>query len=387
MKNKYIVCFGPNDWWGMNPSCTSHIMKRLSDDNKVLYINPFSSDILGVSSKKGLMSRISRKLKSMLKIFKKVNPNLLIASPLFFPMQGNKTVDMLNNIIILFQLKLLFLIIGVKHPILWVGNIRSADFVNKIKWNMIIYHMSDLFNDCPYTKLKEILIEREKIVTEKSDVIICVSKLLYESKKGLHPNTHYLPHGVDFELFNSFDKADSVFLSKYPKDAQIVGYYGTLTEQNDIELLEYCARELKNYTFVFAGKVTAGDYSNLFNLPNVIHLGQLPYNNIPDLCSTFDVCLLPWKMNPWIKNCNPLKLFEYMASGNTIVSVPIDEVYKYKDLISIANTKEEYVKAIEFELNNDTLLRKNKRIEIANSNSWNSIVDRINSIVEGTHNG
>jgi hypothetical protein len=52
LQNQDIVCFAPGDWWGMNPSCTTHIMKKLAEKNKVIYINPISSDLFGMSKKK-----------------------------------------------------------------------------------------------------------------------------------------------------------------------------------------------------------------------------------------------------------------------------------------------------------------------------------------------
>jgi glycosyltransferase involved in cell wall biosynthesis len=92
--------------------------------------------------------------------------------------------------------------------------------------------------------------------------------------------------------------------------------------------------------------------------------------------------MLQWKMNEWIKHCNPLKLFEYMASGRPIVSVRIDEVAeKYSDVVSIANNKEEFCDAITWELHNDTPERRNARIKIAEQNSWDSNVEKLSQII------
>jgi glycosyltransferase involved in cell wall biosynthesis len=142
---------------------------------------------------------------------------------------------------------------------------------------------------------------------------------------------------------------------------------------------------LKDVTFVFAGQITGGDYDELARSPNVIFLGQLPYEEIPALCATFDVCLLPWKMDEWIKQCNPLKLQEYMASGKPIVSVSIREVVdKYSEIISIAHNKEQFANAIRWELQSDTPERSHKRIQIAKDHSWDKHVEKISDLIKKT---
>ena len=48
----------------MNPTCTTHIMRRFAHNNRVLYVNPFSADMPNHLSR-GLGLRILRKLKGM----------------------------------------------------------------------------------------------------------------------------------------------------------------------------------------------------------------------------------------------------------------------------------------------------------------------------------
>lgn len=382
-QQKNFVTFGPSDWWASNPSCCTHIMACLSKSNRVIYVNPISSDFMGVHSSKGLLTRVLRKAKSMLKCFRRVEKNLYVLSPLFIPVQGVPFFDRMNNALLRIQLGFTMLLLRFKQPILWVENIRSADFLGSFSWKSIIYHVSDRFEECPYTKNKEKLAQRERDVTNNSDLLICVSKELYDSKKALVSNVIYLPHGVDFEEFRIALEKENPFENISEGKRGAAGYFGTLTAQNDIELLEHCAEKLQNVMFVFAGQITAGDYDNLKKMNNVHFIGKVPYDEIPSLCASFDVCLLPWKMNKWIENCNPLKLKEYMASGNPIVSVPIREVKEnYSDFISVANSKEEFCERIEWELQNDTPERQTERIRIASEHSWDKHVQIIESEID-----
>lgn len=377
-----IICFGPSDWWGMNPSCTTHIMQKLATKNKILYVNPFSSDLLG-AVKKGFGRRVVRKLKSILRFLRRPQINLYVFSPIFFPFQGIKIIDAVNNFFLRLQIKIICLFLRMSKPILWVENIRVADILGWFTPLLVVYHVSDLFGEDEYTANPAALRQREERISQASDVLICVSKRLYEAKKAECDNVFYLPHGVDFQLFrkaaNNGD--DSIArLANVPRP--IAGYYGTMTAFNDIELLRHCARNLQNVSFVLAGQITGGDYEELSREHNVYLPGRVPYEQIPALCASFNVCLLQWKMSKWIEYCNPLKFFEYMASGKPIVSVPIEEIaHDYSDIVSVASTKEEYCKAITWELNNDTNERAQRRIEAAKEHSWDNHVEQLSQII------
>ena len=370
----------------MNPSCTTHIMKRLAASNKILYVNPFSSDLLGVtkSKRKGFAQRFWRKLKSMTKWLKRPEPNLYVFSPIFLPIQGKKGVDVLNNRILVWQIKLACWFVGIKKPVVWIENVRAADLLDYFKNQVKVYHVSDLFCHDGYVSNSNVQIDREKKVTKAADVIICVSKELCSLKKQDYQNVRYLPHGVDFDLFHHVANGPVVVEEVRNIQRPIAGYFGTLTGSNDISLWEYCAEQLPDVSFVLAGRVTGGDYSRLQAMKNVYMPGYVPYEKIPALCASFNVCMLNWKMSPWIRSCNPLKMFEYMASGKPIVSVAIQEAEQYNDMISIASDKEEFCRLLRWELDYDTPEREQRRVQIAREHDWQKKVSALSEMIEET---
>jgi glycosyltransferase involved in cell wall biosynthesis len=355
-------------------------MRRFAKKNKVLYINPFSSDLLTGINKKGLLPRITRKIKSLAKILRQPENNLYVFSPIFLPIQGKKWIDTINNLLLKLQLKTICYFLGISKPLLWLENVRAADMMSNT--SLKIYHVSDLFVDDSYTSNRQLQRQREKRICDESDLVICVSKELYNRKRSQRSDVFYIPHGVDFELFQqaAHKNQQPEELANIPRP--IAGYFGTITAHNDIELLLWCAQALAGVSFVLAGQITGGDYSQLKQMNNVLFLGRLPYEKIPQLCAFFDVCLLPWKMSEWIGCCNPLKMLEYMASGKPIVSVAIKEAMRYADIISIAHNKEEFADAILRELQNDTTERARKRIEIARQHSWDTHVEKISELIE-----
>ena len=59
---------------------------------------------------------------------------------------------------------------------------------------------------------------------------------------------------------------------------------------------------------------------DLVALPNVHWLGMKPYDQVPAYGAGFDVAIMPWLSNDWIRFCNPIKTKEYLALGLPIVS-------------------------------------------------------------------
>jgi len=378
-----IVCFGPGDWWQMNPSCTQHIMRRLSKRNRVLYVNPISSDLPAKVSR-GIGKRLLRKAKSTLRTVRRESANLHTMSPVFLPVQGRPGLDRFNNWVIRRQIAVVLRVLRLRPSILWLENARAADALSWYPGAISVYHVSDDFAECPYTRNQEALRRREQRITQASDLLVCVSRRLHDAKRALRGDAvEYLPHGVDFSKFEEVRRQGT--RSKYLVDVPrpIAGYYGTLTAQNDIELLTWCAEKAPDISFVFGGTITAGDYSRLQALPNTRFLGQIPYEDIAALACSFDICLLPWRMTDWIDSCSPLKLYEYLASGRPIVSVPIPQVVEEcSGLVSVAGSKEEFLAGLRHELAADTDARSVARIAAAAGHSWEHHLETLSGYLE-----
>lgn len=320
----------------------------------------------------GASSRIVRKLKSFARAVRRESPALTTLSPIFLPWQGTKFVDQLNNNGVWLQVSTLLKLLGTRPDLLWIENPRASDALDWFPNVPSVYHVSDAFWECPYTRDKSALRRRDEELTKRCGVVICVSDELFAIKARVRSSAlYYLGHGVDYERFAAAAASGARSPHLEGLAQPIVGYFGTLTNQNDIPLLEWCATNAPDISFVFGGTVTGGDYGPLRRLPNTRFLGQVPYDEIPALAVGFGVCILPWRQTEWIRHCNPLKTYEYFASGRPIVSVPINEVQRIGgDLVSFAATPEEFLNAIRWELSNDNPARADARQQLAEPRSW-----------------
>lgn len=138
-----------------------------------------------------------------------------------------------------------------------------------------------------------------------------------------------IPNGVDVSVFDP-QKDGSAFRIKYGIEGRfIVTYAGALGIANNIQTILKAAYRLKdNRKIVF---LLAGDgierkhleqLAQNLKLKNVLFLGAIPKNEVPELLAASDICIATLKNIPMFKTTYPNKVFDYMAAGRpTIICI------------------------------------------------------------------
>lgn len=158
-------------------------------------------------------------------------------------------------------------------------------------------------------------------------------------------------NGVDYNHFKNIDKDfkfEKEFNSIINNKKPIIGYYGALASWFDYEMVKFLAKERPNYNIVLIGIKydDTFDKANLHEFSNIYFLGPKNYDILANYASHFDVCTIPFLINDITQSTSPLKLFEYMALGKTIVTTAMKECKKYQSVM-IANDKEEFTQLID----------------------------------------
>ncbi|TMQ13770.1 MAG: glycosyltransferase family 1 protein, partial [Candidatus Rokuibacteriota bacterium] len=92
IRNESIICFA-HDWSG-DPTSKTHIMRILSEKNRILWVDSIGMRRPTVSGRDA--RRLARKLRQITRGLVTVNANLHVASPLVLPLPGVPGVDRLN---------------------------------------------------------------------------------------------------------------------------------------------------------------------------------------------------------------------------------------------------------------------------------------------------
>lgn len=152
-----------------------------------------------------------------------------------------------------------------------------------------------------------------------------------------------------------------------PRRRRVAGFYGSLSDWIDVELLATAARRLPDWDFVLIGEVRTA-LGDLASLPNVRLLGVREHGALPAYVQNWDVSLLPFRDNPQIRACNPLKLREYLAAGTPVASTPFPALQPYVGLVEVGRDADAFVRAIAGAAN-DSRRNVHRRTAVAQE-SW-----------------
>jgi len=377
-----VVCFGCYDYWNSNPGSPIQIMHAVHDrGHKVLWINSMGLNLPRLR-KSGFLKRVFMRLKSWSRWLRPARPGFYVLAPIVLPLFGNPIVEKLNDRWLWFQIRLAYLIINFRNPLAIVCMPSFAGVVAQLPSKKMVYYYTDKYDSYRDIKAKEAIMSRDRQLFEDADLVLCASKSIMASVPA-DPKVHYFPHAVDFERFNQvLGMATEIPADMADIPEPRIGYFGSLTDSNDLEMIRFAAEKDPSLNFVLIGRVL-GDFSLISSLPNVHLLGFKPHDEIPLYGKYFNIGIMNWKMTEWIKNCNPVKTKEYLSLGLPVISVAIDEIVQdYKGLVKIAEDGPQFLAAIQQILQDDTSADKTARFTRVQDESWPNRVEEMFSLLD-----
>jgi glycosyltransferase involved in cell wall biosynthesis len=364
------LCFS-HDWSG-DPLSKTHLMRALSRDNRVLWVN--SIGYRAPTASKADITRAFKKLAAAASPISEPEPNIFVLNPLAIPAYGRPSIRDLNRRLLRFQVRRAMRQLGFERPINWVFNPAAAVIAGHLGEELLIYYCVDEYTAFSGVSSQS-LAELEEQLLKRADLVIVSADLLYKSKARLNPRTVLVRHGVDFKHFRRALDAETIVpeeIAQLPRP--VIGFFGLIADWVDLDLMAEVAKRFPHASLVLIGKATT-DTSVLERLPNVHLLGRKPYAELPAYCKGFDVALMPFRINELTLNANPLKVREYLAAGLQVVSTPIPEV-EVLGLCRIASGAEATVREIEAALAADPGPSV-ARSEAVRSESWEARLEEI----------
>ena len=249
-----------------------------------------------------------------------------------------------------------------------------------------VYHCVDLYETIQGINPK-VIRENEKRLAEKGVTAIGSSKPVVEHLKTQgFQRVEFWPNVADVSVF--IDETRST-----EKLRNGVVFAGNLTsEKLDEEILIKVAKvcQSKNVPFTLIGPldVGAGNFTNSLNQLlklGVRYLGPMSLSEVAQELHCHAIGIIPYKNNSYNFGVSPLKLYEYLASGLSVVSTPlpsikmVEDTYKPDLVVSETNDFVGNVESLIDSGHSDQ--RVNHRIAIAKENSWDKRYKEINSLL------
>jgi glycosyltransferase involved in cell wall biosynthesis len=366
-----IICFAKD--WDEDPTSNNHVMLELARrGNRVLWVNSIATRTPHLTSGRDV-KKIFRKLASFVNGARCVRENLWVSTPIVLPLPHSRWARAINRWILRTWLRLLRRKLEMRDFELWTFLPNAADYVGTLGESVSVYYCVDEWAKFSYLDGARTA-EAEHELVRQVDAVFAVSQSLLDARRPLNPETHLARHGVEHALFaRALDDSTEVpaDLAAFPKP--IVGFYGTLQNWMDLDLICRLAAGNPQWSIVLIGKPMT-DLSRLKQFPNVHVLGRRPHSQLPAYCKGFDVGIIPYVLDERVLHVNPIKLREYLSAGLPVVSVALPEVGPYAGLCTVAHDYEEFERGVAEALRTDSPELRRRRSEAMRGETWEARV-------------
>lgn len=212
-----------------------------------------------------------------------------------------------------------------------------------------------------FVNVRRSMVADEEELLAQADVVVASSTLLAERAGQYRRDVLIVRNGCDYEHFARTTRAHNT--------RPVIGYYGAIQDWFDDALVADLAERRPDWDFVLIGSTYGSDISRLARLPNVTLTGEEAYDSLPEWLSGFDAGLIPFRRTPLTEAINPVKLYEMLAAGLAVVSVPLPEVVLLAPVVRLASTAEEFEREIVGALAEDASAAEARR-EFAREHTW-----------------
>jgi glycosyltransferase involved in cell wall biosynthesis len=321
------------------------------------------------------------KLRRILAGCREVEPNIFVIDPPVLPLPGVAAAERINRVVLVTRLRQLCRRLGLQQPLIWTFLPHVGWLLGRLQERMTIYHCVDEYSEFSGVP-KDVIVRMEQDLVRRADIVFTSAEKLCAERRTINPHTHFIPHGVDVAHFSrALDASTTVApeVARLPKP--VIGFFGLLADWVDLDMIGALAQARPQWSFALVGK-TQTDLEAVRRLPNVHLLGQQPYTALPSYCRGFDVGLIPFRMNELTLRVNPLKLREYLAAGLPVVSTPLPEVVRYRDVVHIAVNRDGFIQEIESALMERSTKDDRRRVEMMRSEGWEARVERMSAIIK-----
>ncbi|MCU7924763.1 MAG: glycosyltransferase [Candidatus Thiodiazotropha sp. (ex Dulcina madagascariensis)] len=357
-----------SDDWGEHPSSCQHIFKQIIKKHPALWVNT-----IGTRNPKLTIYDLK---KALIKVKKMLFPrrtenarndnNLTVIQPIMLPFFSLPGIKLFNKYSIKKAVSNSMKKNGINNPIMVITAPNAHEYIGSFGEKCSVYYCVDDYSEWPGLNKKEV-IKMESELIRKCNIFVATSDLLYNKISNKNKDVQLLTHGVDLEFYAKKDQPAHKLLNGVPRPQ--VGYFGLFDDRSDKELIKSLSLQMPDVSFIITGSVDT-DIRDLRSISNIYFTGSVPYKELPQLISSWDICMLPYKINELTNAIQPLKIKEYLASGKPVISTPIKEVKALKEYVYLAETPDQWRVGIQKILRGGSDDRVQNRADFLKSESW-----------------
>jgi glycosyltransferase involved in cell wall biosynthesis len=370
------------DLWTDVPRCRHHVLSRLAPSSRVLFVSPPPTQIRDVARtlQQGGFAQPG---------LTEVSPEIFsFVPPPWLPYSNRPALNRALEGLRALYIRHLLDRLEMHQPILYVWHPAFIDIVERFDAPLVVYHCYDEYGAFRGANREEIKAQEARLL-RRADLVFTVSPGLRARRIDLNPNTFVVRNGVDADYFATALAPETVVAPDIASIRRpIIGCISRVVpEYFDAALLREVFRRRPEWSLVVIGpesppQVSGGEDLELLKAePNVHFLGLRSFESLPSYLKGMDVCTIPYRVTGNTKVADPLKLYEYLAAGKPIVSVPREFADDVRPFVYTGAGADEWIAAIEKALALDSPELRATRQAAAQENSWDKRIDQISHLV------
>lgn len=259
-------------------------------------------------------------------------------------------------------------------------------------WNKVVYDCSDLWtspingkNSIQANFRKDIIAKAENRIIQSADIITCTSEYLRTrivEKLGSEEKVFTFENGVEFDLFaKNPTQMENILPDHF--NGTVLGFIGGIKPKLDFDLIKEVAQKKREWLFLFVGPDGTNDhpkFKELLTESNVIWTGSVAPSDVPKYMNLIDIGIMPYKSSEYNQAVFPLKLFEFLAAGKSVLGMYLPSTKKYAEdsiyaHLDTNNTIQfiNVVEQLEGTINDENLISRRKTL--AKTKNWNEVFE------------
>lgn len=199
-------------------------------------------------------------------------------------------------------------------------------------------------------KLRDRLSLQQETLLQRADVVFGVSEELCLRAKEAGPWVYHLPNATDTDVFQpAAPDAPSHPVYQGLSEKKKLVYLSQITDRVDFDLIVAIAERHPEWHIFLIGPIVCPEelIRPLRRFPNVHLPGPLPYHEAAQAVAQADACILPHKVDALTMTLDPIKLYDYLATGLPVVTTHVAMNPALMPYVEIANGPDAFEKAVQ----------------------------------------
>ncbi len=383
-----ILCFGSADFEEPNWVNAQHLMWRLAERHRVLYVNSLGLRAPRADARD--LRKVGRRLRALSRAATQPDPQraLHVLSPLALPPARAGLAAAAGSRLLALQLRGALRRLALARPVAWTFLPAAAPVLARLQVGPVVYHCVDAYDANPGVDGPLIRALEERLL-ERAAVVVASSEPLRQRLAPRHPRVLLMTNVADLAALPPPEAPPPEPRDLRPIPRPRALYLGNLAAYKcDLDLLARAARARPDLHWVFIGGIGRGEAGtplrDLAALGNAHLLGERRACELAGYVHHCDVGLIPFADNEVTRHSFPMKFFEYLACGRPVVAADLPSLVEHarEPWAFTYRGLEEFLQAIDrARAANDPALARERR-RLAEGHSWDRRVAEVEALLQ-----